>query len=354
MRTPVIQTTLYALTDRGRTREHNEDTYLVADLALGEPLVVTQIEERPLGERGLLCLVADGMGGAAAGEIASEMAARGIHRHLVEAWQRDPDPSQHRFATHLRTALEHANAQIHTYAHEHPDLHGMGTTATVVGARGDRLILAQIGDSRAYLVRDGEARQLTRDQSLTQRLVEAGELTEEEAERSDRRNIILQALGPDALIRVDLSTQGLQRGDLLILCSDGLSSVLPREELTRLAAAAPDVRTLCEELVTAANAHGGPDNITVVAVRFEGSGLPEHATEAAQRPPPNAGFPCHGPPSARAHGRDAWLPDRSRADHPRRHARPARPLPFLRLNSPREQKRTTAAAARQSPRSRRE
>ncbi len=280
MRTPVILTTLYALTDRGRTREHNEDTYLVADLALGESLAVAEVEERPVGERGLLALVADGMGGAAAGEIASDMAARSIHRHLVESWQRDTDASQHRFATHLRTALEHANAQIHAYAMEHPELHGMGTTATVVGARGDRLFLAQIGDSRAYLVRDGEARQLTRDQSLTQRLVEAGELTEEEAERSERRNIILQALGPDALIRVDLSTQGLQRGDLLILCSDGLSSVLPREELTRLATTAPDVRTLCEALVCAANERGGPDNITVVAARFDGDGLPTRAEEA--------------------------------------------------------------------------
>lgn len=227
----------------------------------------------------MLYLVADGMGGAAAGELASEMAATEIHRYMVEAWRQDPDASEDRFAHRLREAVELANLRLHTYAREHPEVRGMGTTATVAGVWGDRLYLAQIGDSRGYLVRGGEARQLTRDQSLTQRLVEVGELTEEEAEASERRNIILQALGPDARVRVDLSWQSLQQGDVLIMCSDGLSSVVRRDDIARAVREHDDIDALCRDLVALANERGGPDNITVIAVRFDGEGLPNAAAD---------------------------------------------------------------------------
>lgn len=228
-----------------------------------------------VGERGLLYLVADGMGGAAAGELASEMAATEIHRHMVNAWVRDPEVSESRFTHHLRDAVELANDRLHDYSIEHPEVRGMGTTATVAGVWRDRLYLAQIGDSRGYLVRDGEARQLTRDQSLTQRLVEVGELTEEEAEASERRNIILQALGPDERVKVDLSWQALQRNDVLIICSDGLSTVVRRDDIAHAVATQPDLDRLAEDLVNLANERGGPDNITVVVVRFDGDGLPD-------------------------------------------------------------------------------
>src|SRR5256712_5608228 len=133
----------------------------------------------------------------------------------------------------------------------------MGTTATVVGVFGARLYLAQVGDSRAYLVRRGEAVQLTKDQSLMQRLVDAGELTEEEAEQSERRNIILQALGPDPRVRVDLTHQVLRRGDTLILCSDGLSGSVKREEFAQVAAEQKDLPSLCSRLIDLANERGG-------------------------------------------------------------------------------------------------
>jgi protein phosphatase len=149
----------------------------------------------------------------------------------------------------------------------------MGTTATIAGLFGDRLFVVQVGDSRAYMVRDGLARQITKDQSLMQRLVEAGELTPEEAEVSDRRNIILQALGPEAQITVDLTHQQLRRGDTLILCSDGLSGLVRGEEIGALTTTEPDVRLVCRKLVDRANARGGPDNITVIAVQFEGDAL---------------------------------------------------------------------------------
>ena len=279
MTLPPIRATLYALTDRGRTREHNEDTFLVANLRDTEAIRTPQREEHEIGDRGMLYLVADGMGGAAAGELASEMAAVQIHRHMVERWTDAPLATAEGFTVFLREAVERANSELHEYATSHPDVRGMGTTATVAGVYRDRIYLAQIGDSRGYLVREGTARQLTRDQSLTQRLVEVGELTEEEAEASERRNIILQALGPEARVKVDLSSQALQRHDVLLICSDGLTSVARREDLAAVVAAEDDVQRICERLIALANERGGPDNITVVAVRFEGEGLPERASE---------------------------------------------------------------------------
>jgi protein phosphatase len=177
----------------------------------------------------------------------------------------------------MKEAVELANAQIYGYAREHPEVRGMGTTVTAAGIFGSDLYLAQIGDSRAYLVRGAEAIQLTKDQSLMQRLVDAGELTEDEAEQSERRNIILQALGPDPRVKVDLTHQSVRRGDTLILCSDGLSGLVRREEFASLAQQYGDPQALCAALIDLANARGGPDNITVVTARFEGEGLPEAA-----------------------------------------------------------------------------
>jgi protein phosphatase len=232
-----------------------------------------------VGDKGSLYLVADGMGGAAAGEVASEMAATEIFRYLSDTWGHDRNLSVDRFAHRLREAVELANLKIHNYAVEHPEMRGMGTTATVAGVWENRVFLAQIGDSRGYLVRAGAIRQLTRDQSLTQRLVDVGELTEEQAEASERRNIILQALGPDTLVKVDLSSQELQQGDVLIICSDGLSTVVRKDDIARIVEAESELRRACERLVDLANERGGPDNITVVAVRFEGDTLPDSGAE---------------------------------------------------------------------------
>jgi len=150
---------------------------------------------------------------------------------------------------------------------------GMGTTTTAAGVLNDHLYLTQVGDSRAYLIRGGQAHQITKDQSLMQRLVEAGELTEEEAAQSERRNIILQALGPDPKVKVDLTHQELRRGDVLVLCSDGLSGQVKKEEIARIVSTTPNLAAVCDKLIALANERGGPDNITVVAARFDGDGL---------------------------------------------------------------------------------
>ena len=149
----------------------------------------------------------------------------------------------------------------------------MGTTTTAAGVLADHLFLTQVGDSRAYLIRQGVATQITKDQSLMQRLVEAGELTEEEAAQSERRNIILQALGPDPKVKVDLTHQDLRRGDLLVLCSDGLSGLVKKEEIAEAIGQGADLPGAAERLIALANGRGGPDNITVVIARFDGDGL---------------------------------------------------------------------------------
>jgi serine/threonine protein phosphatase PrpC len=268
-----VRVSVFGKTDLGLTRDHNEDTFLVADLSAGNASLHPDVRNHEVGPRGSLFMVADGMGGAAAGEVASAMAADIIYQHLATTWTQDQDATAARFAFRMKEAVELANQRIYLYAREHPDVRGMGTTVTAAGVFGDELYLTQIGDSRGYLVRNGEAFQLTRDQSLTQRLVDAGELTEEEAEQSERRNIILQALGPDPRVKVDLSRQRLRRGDTLILCSDGLSGVVRREEFAQMVADSRDLPTLCSALIDLANERGGPDNVTVVAARFEGEGL---------------------------------------------------------------------------------
>jgi len=269
-----VRVSVYGKSDLGRTRDHNEDTFLVADLSTRNASLRPEVRDHVVGPRGSLFLVADGMGGAAAGEIASRMAADSIYHHLASVWTEDPDGSEERFAYRIREALERANDQIHAFAREHPEVRGMGTTATVAGVYGANLYVAQIGDSRGYLARGGEVIQLTKDQSLTQRLVDAGELTEEEAEHSERRNIILQALGPDPKVKVDVTWQPLRRGDQLVICSDGLSGQVRRDEIAGVLGESGDIAEACSRLIDIANGRGGPDNITVVIARFEGEGLP--------------------------------------------------------------------------------
>ena len=264
---------VFGRTDVGRTREHNEDAFVVADLTRGNATLQPEVRTHEVGNRGTLFMVADGMGGAAAGEIASAMAIEVVLREFSEALTGDGVPDKETYASALKRATAVANAQIHSYALEHPEFRGMGTTATVAAVLGDTLFLAQVGDSRAYLVRDGVPVQITKDQSLMQKLIEAGEITEEEAEQSERRNIILQALGPESQIKVDLTHQHVRHNDVLILCSDGLSGQVRIDEIGRVVTEEQDLMTVCKRLIDRANENGGPDNITVIAARFSGDGV---------------------------------------------------------------------------------
>src|SRR6266568_4691789 len=248
-RSKPIRVEVFGKTDLGRTRDHNEDRFLVADLTRKAASLQPDVRQHDIGPRGTLLVVADGMGGAAAGELASEMATDTIYAHLVKTWNAEDEVTPQRFAYRLKEAVEVANASIHSHAKAHPEVRGMGTTTTAAGVLNDHLYLTQVGDSRAYLIRGGQAHQITKDQSLMQRLVEAGELTEEEAAQSERRS------------------------DILVLCSDGLSGQVKKEEIAEIVSQTPDLSAACDKLIALANERGGPDNITVVIARFDGDGL---------------------------------------------------------------------------------
>src|SRR6266705_5259011 len=268
-----IRVQVWAKTDLGKTRDHNEDRFLVADLTRRAGSLLPHVRDPEVGDRGSLFIVADGMGGAAAGELASEMAIETIYDEMVKTWGSERETTPQRFAHRLKEAVEAANAHINSYAKAHAEARGMGTTTTAAGVLSERCYVTQVGDSRAYLVRHGQAHQLTKDQSLMQRLVEAGELTEEEAAQSERRNIILQALGPDPKVKVDLTHQEVRRGDILVLCSDGLSGQVKKEEIAEVVGQGTELAAAADRLIALANERGGPDNITVVIARFDGEGL---------------------------------------------------------------------------------
>lgn len=279
-----VAVTVAAATDPGRRRTENQDRFLVADLSRRDPDggLLEGGEDRPgvqgprefeVGPLGGLLLVADGMGGAAGGATASAMASRAIHGLMCTQWGEDRSRVPGVFARHLVTALEQANHLIHARAGRESDLTGMGTTATAVGVLDGHLILAQVGDSRAYLVRQEQATQLTRDQSVVQMLQDTGQLGETEARTDRRSNLILQALGTAPAVQVDLTHQPVRRGDVVLLCSDGLSGQVEPDELVRAIADGATLDDAARRLVALANERGGPDNITVVLARFDGDGL---------------------------------------------------------------------------------
>ena len=255
-------------TDVGRIRSHNEDAYLVA--AIGEGATVTKGVLATLRTDGApaLMVVADGVGGAASGEIASLMATDTILIELRRRYERGHLRSLNAVEDAMRDAVAAANHVIYTYASGHPHHRGMATTATAAVVFDSTVVIAQVGDSRAYLIQEGRARQITKDQSLVQRLIDAGELTEDQAALSDRRNIILQALGSEPTVHPDFYRVTPKVGDILILCSDGLSNHVTGDTMAQIASAERDVAVVSDTLVECANARGGHDNISVVTARF--------------------------------------------------------------------------------------
>lgn len=268
-------------TDRGRRRSDNQDGFLVLDL--GDPSSALMPEgdgSRPpsgslrfaLGEHGAVLLVADGMGGRAGGGRASSMAVSAV-RDVMLADGDGSAPSRADFARRLGRALEVANEQIHEGGREGPHA-GMGSTATLAGLLEGCVYVAQVGDSRAYLVRHRHVGRLTRDQSLVQDLIDSGVLEEGDVQ-GVARNMILQALGPTPEVEPAVTYHELRRGDVLLLCSDGLSGVVGDEEIRTAVSETSDCAALCKHLVDLANERGGPDNITVVAARIDGDGVEE-------------------------------------------------------------------------------
>jgi protein phosphatase len=256
----------------GQVRDHNEDNLVVANLGSGQIRPRDQVFEDEVGERGLIFAVCDGMGGAAAGEVASQMAVD----ILVEAMRRGGSPkNRDALARRLVGAVEEAGRRIFDAAQKERSRRGMGTTATVAVLVDKVMFLAEVGDSRAYLLRRGQLKQLTKDQSLVNQLIEAGHLTEDEAEAFEHSNIILQALGTSETVQVDLTFVELRRGDRLMLCSDGLSGLVHADALRTTLEQIKDPAECCAKLIEFAETAGGHDNITVVVADFAGDGLAE-------------------------------------------------------------------------------
>jgi serine/threonine protein phosphatase PrpC len=264
---------LFARTDVGQVREHNEDNFLVADLT--KRVRGLQEENRivTVGKNGNVVAVCDGMGGAAAGEVASQLAVDIIYEKMTEDVSPDVQLGRNDIARRLVRAVEAAGLRIFEAAKSDRTRRGMGTTVTAAALVDDHLFLAQVGDSRAYILRDGTLVQVTRDQSLVNQLIEAGQLTEEEAETFEHNNIILQALGTAETVQVDLTFAELRQGDRLMLCSDGLSGMVRNDEIREVLKTTADPLEACKSLTERANAAGGHDNITVIVAQFDGEGL---------------------------------------------------------------------------------
>lgn len=268
---PDIKITAFGKTDVGLVREHNEDCFLIADVTAGKRLSeASGALAFPVGPRGALLLVCDGMGGAAAGEVASRMAVDSISAALSST---DPLPRD-AFARRLRASIEEANDKIFAQSRDNQSERGMGTTCTAVALVDGTLLVGQIGDSRCYVLRSGRLTQVTKDQSLAWQLIEAGAMTVEEAKAFEHANIILQALGVQERVDVALSQVPLRRGDVVLVSSDGLHGPVSDDEIAQILAATADPQVACERLVARALDREGPDNITVVVGRFEGEALP--------------------------------------------------------------------------------
>ncbi len=242
-----------AATDLGLKRSQNEDSHTV--------WLPDDPAERE--RRGALIIVADGMGGSLAGEVASHLAVDTVLRCYRDAEGDDT-------AENLREAVEAANEAVHNESLTHPDLSGMGTTCTVLVVRDRSAFLAHVGDSRAYLVRNGSIQQVTRDHSLVAQLVQRNQITPEEARVDPRRNVVTRSVGVSAAVEVDVEQVDgpLSAGDTFLLCSDGLHGLVSDPELAA-GASSPDLEQACKDLIALANERGGNDNITVVLARVQ-------------------------------------------------------------------------------------
>ncbi len=244
-------------TDVGRVRSNNEDCFRLV---------------QPLN----LFVLSDGMGGEAHGEIASALAVETVVKHCMEAESNaaapiygNPPAGLSAHTKRLMSAVHLANRNIYSSAQEHPEQAGMGATLTALWVSGDALSIAHVGDSRAYLLRNGVLQQLTNDHSLVAEQVRRGIISASEAEQSEMQSVLLRALGTQAEVEVDSEEQALFPRDLLLLCSDGLTRMVTDPEIAGTLQAETDPQKAAERLIALANDTGGVDNISVIVIRLE-------------------------------------------------------------------------------------
>jgi protein phosphatase len=284
----------HAASHVGRVRKGNEDNYLLLDISGAKSWtnsqeskeLVVESQKFEINDKGIVLAVSDGMGGALAGEVASKMAVELVgQQFLNENSSRAPaasEDSKNSFIEKLYDATVYANHLIHRQGRSDPKYSGMGATFTAAGiSSGKTVDLVQVGDSRAYLVRKGKIQQLTKDQSLVQQLIDSQQITPEEAETHTLKNVILQALGAQNEIYPVPARLAPCSGDILLLCSDGLSNKISGEDMRQIVSSnADNLNQACAEMIKLANQRGGEDNITLILVRLSGDDLVEPTSEA--------------------------------------------------------------------------
>lgn len=281
----------HATSHVGRVRKGNEDNYLLLHISnakkwsgsqdAGEFVIESQ--EFEIDDNGAVLAVSDGMGGALAGEVASEMAVNTVCEKLLND---DPDATlspnsyNNTLVGKLYDATVSANFLIHRQGRSDPQYNGMGATFTAVGITPEGVDLVQVGDSRTYLIRREQIYQLTKDQSLVQQLIDAGQIQPEEADTHALKNVILQALGAQNEIYPVAARLQAQSNDILLICSDGLSNKLSAADMRRIVLENSDkLEMACAMLVKEANENGGEDNITVIIAKLVSEDLPEATDE---------------------------------------------------------------------------
>lgn len=285
---------IHATSHIGRVRRGNEDNYLILNVtrskawtgaqADGEFVIETQKFE--VDSNGVVLAVSDGMGGALAGEVASKMAVESVCEKIlnedVDATL-TPEEHEHHLIGKLYNATVYANYLIHQQGRSDAQFQGMGATFTGLGVTPDAVDIIQVGDSRAYLIRNGKIYQVTKDQSLVQQLIDAQQISAEEAETHTLKNVILQALGAQNEIYPVSARLTPNKNDVVLICSDGLSNKVSAASMQRIVSENLDgLATACAELVTEANENGGEDNITVVLAKLSGEHLAEPEGEDVQ------------------------------------------------------------------------
>jgi serine/threonine protein phosphatase PrpC len=258
-----VNLTVVGRTEVGLVRTSNEDAFVIADLTGGSLLDEQRIAKFEVGQRGVLLAVSDGMGGHKAGEVASALVVESLRRSMALPLPRGPSDAL------LEKAALQANRDVWTAARA-PGRENMGATLTAIFIHDKTAHIAEVGDSRAYLVRSGQIKQVTRDQSYVQLMVDSGAMNPEEAKRSTFSSVILQAMGVKESVQVALGRLDLRDRDCFVLCSDGLSGLVGAEEIRTIVLTAGPPDAVCSGLVELALKRGGDDNVTVIVAGVSG------------------------------------------------------------------------------------
>ena len=282
----MLRVEIHATSHVGRVRRGNEDNYLLLNISKSKAWTssqengefVIESQQFDVDHNGIVLAVSDGMGGALAGEVASKMAVESVCEKLLTADDEDatltPDDYENQLISSLYNATLYANYLIHQQGRSDPQFQGMGATFTAIGATPKSVDIIQVGDSRAYLIRNGKIYQVTKDQSLVQQLIDAQQISPEEAETHTLKNVILQALGAQNEIYPVSARIEPYQNDVFVLCSDGLSNKVDAANMQRLVLEnIEQLEMACAGLVKLANENGGEDNITVIIAKFSGEEL---------------------------------------------------------------------------------